>query len=86
MVELVPADVDKGRAVRTLMQQAPFLGRTPVFVGDDLTDEYGFAAAHAHGGWSVLVGQRADSQARYGLDDPTSVHAWLRRQFITETP
>lgn len=78
VVELVPADVDKGRAVRTLLQQTPFRGRTPVFVGDDLTDEYGFAAVNASGGWSVLVGQRSDSQATYGLADTVAVHAWLR--------
>ncbi|KAF1721792.1 trehalose-phosphatase [Pseudoxanthomonas wuyuanensis] len=78
VVELVPADVDKGGAVRTLMRERPFLGRTPVFVGDDLTDEYGFAAVNANGGWSVLVGRRDDSHANYGLADPGAVHAWLR--------
>ena len=79
VIELVPADVDKGRAVHTLMAGLPFQGRTPIFVGDDLTDEFGFAAAHAAGGWSVLVGNREPSQARYQLADPTAVHAWLRR-------
>lgn len=79
VVELVPADVDKGRAVHTLMAQAPFKGRTPVFVGDDLTDEYGFAAAHAAAGWSVLVGTRESSCARYALPGPEAVHGWLRR-------
>ena len=77
VIELVPADVDKGRAVHTLMNEAPFKGRTPVFVGDDLTDEYGFAAANAAGGWSVQVGGREPSQAQYRLADPTAVHAWL---------
>ena len=79
VVELVPADVDKGRAVHTLMAHAPFKGRTAVFVGDDLTDEYGFAAAHAVSGWSVLVGTRQSSCARYALPDPAAVHDWLRR-------
>ena len=77
VIELVPADVDKGRAVNTLMNEAPFKGRIPVFVGDDLTDEYGFAAANAAGGWSVQVGEREPSQARYRLADPGAVHAWL---------
>lgn len=79
VVELVPADVDKGRAMHTLMKAAPFTGRTPVFVGDDLTDEFGFAAANAAGGWSVQVGGREPTQAQYRLDDPTAVHDWLRR-------
>jgi trehalose 6-phosphate phosphatase len=78
VIELVPADVDKGRAVHTLLNETPFRGRTPVFVGDDLTDEFGFAAAHAAGGWSVLVGEREPSQAQYQLASPSAVHAWLR--------
>jgi trehalose 6-phosphate phosphatase len=78
VLELVPADVDKGRAVRRLLEQAPFAGRTPVFVGDDLTDEYGFEAANALGGWSVLVGRRPNSHAMYALPDVAAVHAWLR--------
>ena len=85
VIELLPADVDKGLAVRTLLAEAPFHGRTPVFVGDDLTDEYGFAAAHAHGGWSVLVGDRMPSRAQYRLAGPTEVHAWLRRNAFDTT-
>ncbi|SEL44049.1 trehalose 6-phosphate phosphatase [Pseudoxanthomonas sp. GM95] len=78
VLELVPADVDKGRAVRRLLGQPPFAGRVPVFVGDDLTDEYGFEAANSLGGWSVLVGRRPNSHAMYALPDVTAVHAWLR--------
>lgn len=78
VIELVPDDVDKGRAMRRLLEAPPFAGRRPVFVGDDLTDEYGFAAANALGGWSVLVGRRANSHAMYALPDVSAVHAWLR--------
>jgi len=77
VIELVPAGTDKGRAVRELMQQAPFVGRTPVFVGDDFTDEYGFAAANALGGWSVRVGHREPSHATHTLAGTAAVHAWL---------
>jgi trehalose 6-phosphate phosphatase len=79
VVEVVPANVDKGRAVQALMRQAPFTGRRPVFIGDDLTDEYGFTAANALGGWSVLVGHRPNSHAIYHLSDTGAVHHWLRR-------
>jgi len=82
VIELVPADVDKGRAMHTLMSAAPFTGRTPVFVGDDLTDEFGFAAANAAGGWSVVVGEREPTQAQYRLDDTKAVHDWLRRNAL----
>jgi trehalose 6-phosphate phosphatase len=78
VVEFVPEGSDKGRAVEQLMAQPAFAGRVPVFVGDDLTDEFGFAAANRLGGWSVLVGERAGSAARHRLVDPRAVHAWLR--------
>ncbi|WP_305805731.1 trehalose-phosphatase [Stenotrophomonas sp. YIM B06876] len=77
VVEFVPAGSDKGSALSALMRQPPFAGRRPVFAGDDLTDESGFAAATHHGGWGVLVGARADTQARYRLADVDAVHAWL---------
>ncbi|WP_045738875.1 trehalose-phosphatase [Xanthomonas sp. MUS 060] len=78
VIEFVPEGSDKGVAVNTLLLQPPFHGRRPVFVGDDLTDEFGFAAANQAGGWSVLVGHRAYSAATYALPDPHGVHTWLR--------
>lgn len=78
VVEFIPQGSDKGVAVETLMRRAPFLGRVPVFVGDDLTDEYGFAAAQRLGGWAVRVGHREPSQARHALPDTRAVHAWLQ--------
>lgn len=86
VVELVPAHVDKGRAVMTMMREPPFRGRTPVFVGDDLTDEYGFEAVQKLGGWGVLVGKRQTSQATYALADPSAVHVWLRAQCPADAP
>ncbi|HEX2595425.1 MAG TPA: trehalose-phosphatase [Luteimonas sp.] len=77
VVELRPAHSDKGNAILALMDEAPFRGHVPVFVGDDLTDESGFAIVNAHGGMSVLVGDREPSAAHYGLPDPQAVRAWL---------
>ncbi|HBK45515.1 MAG TPA: trehalose-phosphatase, partial [Xanthomonadaceae bacterium] len=82
VVEFVPEGSDKGRAVEQLMQQPAFAGRRPVFVGDDLTDEFGFAAANRLGGWSVLVGRRAGTQARHALPDTHTVHAWLHENAV----
>jgi trehalose 6-phosphate phosphatase len=79
VIEFVPAGSDKGRALQQLMQQAPFAGRRPLCIGDDLTDEYAFAAAHQLGGGSILVGPRRPSGAHWQLADPGAVHAWLRR-------
>jgi len=78
-------DLDKGAAILALMAAPPFRGRVPVFVGDDKTDEHGFAVVNAHGGHSVLVGVRDDSAARYALSDPASVRAWLRAM-VAEKP
>ena len=77
VIEFVPEGANKGLAVERMMARPPFAGRVPVFVGDDLTDEAGFAAAHRHGGWSVLVGPREPSVARYALPGTYAVHAWL---------
>ena len=55
MFEVKRPGIDKGAAVRALMQRAPFAGRRPVFIGDDVTDETVFAILPAlHGtGFSV---------------------------------
>ena len=75
------AAYDKGLAVDELMDQPPFVGRRPVVVGDDRTDEFAFAAANAHGGVSVLVGPRSDTVAQYRIADPAAVRGWLSETF-----
>lgn len=85
VVEFVPEGSDKGGAVDRMMRRPPFAGRVPVFIGDDLTDEFGFAAAHRGGGWSVLVGARAGSIARHALADTDAVHEWLRANALQAT-
>jgi trehalose 6-phosphate phosphatase len=77
VVEMHPGGVDKGVAIGVLLELPPFAGRVPVFAGDDLTDESGFEVVNAHGGLSVLVGDRAPSVARHHLADPSAVRAWL---------
>jgi len=77
VVELRAPGADKGDAVRRFMGEPPMAGTRPVFVGDDLTDEAGFGAAAALGGWGVLVGGPRATAARYRLADVGDVHEWL---------
>lgn len=78
VVEVRPRGCDKGTALKRLMAEKPFAGRTPLVLGDDLTDEFAFAAANALGGASVLVGEvKRSSVATYRLDSPDAVRAWL---------
>ncbi len=83
VVEIKPSGVDKGAAVAALLGVAPFAGRTPVFAGDDVTDEAGFAAAAARGGLAVRVGPTPDGRstaARYRCADVDAMVAWLAKQ------
>lgn len=74
--EIKPTGYDKGSAIEDYMQEAPFAGRVPVFIGDDLTDEYGFCMVNALGGHSLKVGA-GPSQAQAALPDAAAVRAWL---------
>ena len=76
VVELKPAGCDKGAAIGEFMAEAPFAGRTPVFVGDDVTDEFGFGVVNRLGGHAVKVGPGA-SAARHRVADAAAVRAWL---------
>ena len=68
---------DKGSSLKDFINVTPFAGSMPVMVGDDLTDEHGFAAAEALGGYGILVGRPRASAARYRLASVTAVRAWL---------
>jgi trehalose 6-phosphate phosphatase len=76
ILEIKPDGRDKGTAILEYMAEAPFAGRLAVFVGDDNTDEYGFAAVTGAGGRAVKVG-RGPTGARYRLPDVAAVRRWL---------
>lgn len=76
VVELVPADQTKGRAVLDYLAEAPFQGRLPVFVGDDVSDESAFHVVNALGGESVKVGP-GPTEAFWRLNGVRAVRAWL---------
>lgn len=76
VVELRPSGMDKGVAIAEFLEEKPFRGRAPVFVGDDLTDESGFELINRLEGHSVKVGE-GESAARWRLPDSAAVRAWL---------
>jgi trehalose 6-phosphate phosphatase len=77
VVELIPNAADKGDAVHRFMVAPPFAGRRPVFVGDDVTDEHGFAAVNALNGLSVRVGPPSPTAAQLTLGNVSAVRRWL---------
>lgn len=86
VMEFKPTGMDKGLAVAELLRLQPFADRRPVYVGDDLTDEHGFAVANREQGMSVRVGSREPSAARFTLPDPAAVQAWLARALAALAP
>ncbi len=79
VLEFKPVGMDKGRAVMELLQHAPFAGRRPVYLGDDLTDEHAFASVNGRHGLSVRIGMREPSLADFTLPGPAAAEAWLIR-------
>lgn len=75
VVEIKPVEHDKSTAIEAFMQEEPFSGRIPVFIGDDTTDLDGFAAMRRFDGLSIAVGSRIPGEKR--LAGPRDVRAWL---------
>ena len=78
IVEVKPTGKDKGAAVLEFMAEDPFRGRTAVFLGDDLTDEYGFATVNRLKGYSIKVGP-GPTAARFRFRNVAAVRAWLQQ-------
>ena len=76
VLEIKAQGHDKGVAVTSFLNAPPFAGRVPVFVGDDVTDEDGFRAAIAAGGFGIKVGA-GETAADHRLADVAAVHHWL---------
>ncbi|MDU6684772.1 MAG: trehalose-phosphatase [Enterobacteriaceae bacterium] len=78
VIELKPSGINKGAAIDAFLQESPFKGRKPIFIGDDLTDEHGFEVVNAKSGISVKVGA-GTTHAQWRLGCVNDVHQWLKR-------
>jgi trehalose 6-phosphate phosphatase len=83
VAEILPVTADKGRVLETFMASPPYRGRRPIFVGDDLTDEHGFAVVNACGGLSIKIGS-GPTQAQAFLDTPADLRQCLDRWAAAE--
>jgi trehalose 6-phosphate phosphatase len=75
VIEVKPAAHTKDSAVSAYLEEAPFRGRQPIFIGDDQTDYGGFDAVRRFDGLAVAVGSRV--KAQWWLPGPAAVRHWL---------
>jgi trehalose 6-phosphate phosphatase len=78
MVEIKQRGFNKGTAVRELMTYAPFAGRIPTFLGDDVTDWDVFKIIPEFRGIAMSVGEKHHG-VDYHFDRPTDVRRWLEQ-------
>lgn len=76
VLELRSVKADKGQALRAFLEEPPFRGRLPIFLGDDVTDESAFEVVNRAHGISIKVGP-GPSVARFRLDSPDAAVSWL---------
>jgi trehalose 6-phosphate phosphatase len=74
--EIKHSGFSKASGVRELMEHAPFKGRRPLFIGDDVTDESVFAIMPDLDGVAFSVGRRARGVAGH-FDAPSDVREFL---------
>lgn len=84
VAEVKSASVNKGSAIMSLMASEPFKGRRPLFAGDDVTDEAGFACIQAAGGHGIKVGE-GSTLAGHACESPAELRRWLQRAVADTT-
>jgi trehalose 6-phosphate phosphatase len=73
----------KATGVRALMTRAPFSGRRPLFIGDDVTDQSVFEIMPEFGGLAFSVGNRVRGVDGH-FDAPQDVREFLAQLLVGE--
>lgn len=81
VIEVKAVGYSKGTAVRKLMTHAPFAGRIPFFIGDDITDEAAFAVMPEFHGVAISVGRSIPGMLG-AFQSPGDVRQWLEHLSI----
>lgn len=76
VAEILPSAAGKGKVIERFLHAAPYKGRWPIFIGDDLTDENGFKTVNARDGLSVRIGA-GETLAKFRLGTPADLRHCL---------
>jgi trehalose 6-phosphate phosphatase len=76
VLEIKHAGFTKASGVRELMSRAPFKGRRPLFIGDDVTDESVFDIMPDFNGFAFSVGRQVRGVSGH-FDAPNDVRRFL---------
>lgn len=74
--EVIAHGSDKAQAIRRFLEVAPFAGRRPLFIGDDVTDEPALALMPELNGLALSVGRLLPGASAV-FDNPAAVRAAL---------
>jgi trehalose 6-phosphate phosphatase len=75
--EMIPIGGVKSAAIERFLEVAPFIGRYPIFIGDDTSDEAGFDYVNGIGGLSIRVKPNGPTAARLTLPNVAAVKEWI---------
>lgn len=76
VIEIKEPGFNKGTGLHHIMDAAPFGGRRPVFLGDDVTDEDAFAVLPEFSGLGISVGRLLPGASGM-VQSPADVRNWL---------
>lgn len=78
VVEILPVGFSKGRALRKIASLPQFANKTPVMLGDDISDIDAFQAAEDLSGFGLKVAGENFSKDEASFQGPADVLSWLQ--------